>query len=663
MKKLVPYLLSLLMLAACQQEDELQQEMTTTTIKEVFTSGGVPEEVQSVEEEEVLGEEEVLLPDGSTWKCTTTRVSVTEGSSDFPLFNPNASVIYPGSLLQGGSLQQATPSVIPVKRAGGTISIDIIDGSAQPSFEVEEVSKSSIATAANQIIGESSGTVPANFNFSAEQVFSKEQLALSLGVNVETQFVTVGSQLDFRQDKEYNRFIVKLNQSFYTLSFDIPTSLSQLFAPDVTATDLAKYVSPGNPATYISDVTYGRIYYMLVESSSSAMEIDAAISASFSGVSAGGSVDIETNYLRELSDMQIKVVALGGESKSTFATIGETDLGNLVSLLGESTDIASGVPVSYVVRSAINNEVVNTKLAAEYDRKECIALSTPLGSPILWFDASDLDLASSQNPCTDCLEGDGFFRYYGPNDSFAHENTKDMSPDGTVVRRWRDLSGNELHASSVTNDPKSRPMYVDNAFDNGMPAVEFVRYPGAGISMLNRMTYSGSVFVNTDYTIFAVVSYKEKIRLEWRNSDGHWRIQDERDNSYGYFMMGSGTEENTSLWLGFQNSSIFRLSHRKYGLMVEDPDFHPSAEFVVLAMRFSREEGMSVYQNGVLIARDGSKKQPLLSNHGAMITAPYAGSPITNSRIQIGEIMAYGVAATEAQILQQTVELQQKYGL
>lgn len=662
MKKLVPYLLSLLMLAACQQEEELQDEMTATTIKEVFSTGGVPEEVQSVEEEEVLGEEEVLLPDGSTWKCTTTRVSVTEGSSDFPLFNPNASVIYPGSLLQGGTLQNATPSVIPVRRAGGTISIDIIDGSAQPSFEVEEVSKSAIATAANQIIGESSGTVPANFNFSAEQVYSKEQMALSLGVNVETQFVTVASQLDFSQDKEYNRFIVKLNQSFYTLSFDIPTSLSQLFAPDVTAADLAKYVGPGNPATYISDVTYGRIYYMLVESSSSAMEIDAAISASFSGATAGGGVDIETNYLRELSDLQIKVVALGGESRSTFATIGETDLANLVSLLGESTDIASGVPISYVVRSALNNEVVNTKLAAEYDRKECIALSTPLGDPILWFDASDLMVESNQNPCTDCLDGDGFFRYYGPNDSFAHDNHKPTpNADGTVVRRWRDLSGNELHASSVSNEPNSRPLFVEEAFDNGLPAVEFVRYHPYDIH--NRMTYSGSVFVNTDYTIFAVVSYKERVKIEIRDALGRWFITDDVPNRYGYFMMGNGDDERTSLWAGFQNQHIFRLSHRKYGLYVENPDFQPSSEFVVLAMRFSREEGMSVYQNGVLIARDPSKKQALISNHGAMITAPYSGHSVANARIRIGEIMAYGVAATEAQILQQTVELQQKYGL
>lgn len=659
MKKIVfPILLLFLAFSCKEEEKEMVVPENTGTIQKVFETGGYPEKVEESKEEEVLTEEELSLPDGSTWKCTTKKVSVTEGSSDFPLFNPNASVVYPGSLLQGKTLQNGTPSVIPVKRAGGTISIDVIDGSMQPSFEVAEVSKSAIATAANKIISESTGTVPANFNFSVEQVFSKEHLALNLGLNIETQFVTVGSQLGFRQDKEYNRFMVKLNQSFFTLSFDIPTSSADLFAPEVTADDLAQYVGAGNPVTYISDVTYGRIYYMLIESSSSATAIEAAVNISFNTPTVGGSLEVNTDYLKELSDLQIKVVALGGESKSTFATIGETNIGNLVTLLGEGTDIKTGVPISYVVRSALNNEIVNTKLAAEYDRKDCIALSTPLGSPIIWFDASNLKIAD-ETSCRDCLESNGFFRYYGPNDSFAHDNFN--GADGTVVKKWKDLSGNGLDASAIANEPNSRPMYIDEAFDNKMPAVEFLRENT--FNMNNRLSYSGNVFVNTDYTLFAVVAYKERIKMEWRDENGHWGIRRDEPNNYGYFMQGGSNEQFKALTVGFQNNNIFRLSHRSYGIMIEDSNFKPSPEFMVLAMRFSKTEGMSVYKNGVLVAKDPTKKQPLISNAGAMITAPYPGSDAGNSRIQIGEIIAYGTAATEAQILQQTVVLQNKYGL
>ncbi|HYG37619.1 MAG TPA: thiol-activated cytolysin family protein, partial [Cytophagales bacterium] len=191
-------------LFSCKEDDdkELDQNVKNESFAEVVSNGGVPEPVVEKEEIQDSTTSEELLPDQSVWKCVTKKYSVVDGNSEFPLFNPNASVIYPGSLLQGKTLKNASPSIIPVKRAGGTISIDIIDGSAQPSFSVEEVTKGSIATAANKIIGESTGIVPANFNFTVEQVQSTEQLAINLGLDVKTQFVEVAAQFSFRKDKE-----------------------------------------------------------------------------------------------------------------------------------------------------------------------------------------------------------------------------------------------------------------------------------------------------------------------------------------------------------------------------------------------------------------------------------------------------------------------------
>ena len=64
----------------------------------------------------------------SLWACTTDTYNVIQGMQEFPLFNPNSSVVYPGNMLQGASLKNATPDVIVVDRAGGTFSIDIISG-------------------------------------------------------------------------------------------------------------------------------------------------------------------------------------------------------------------------------------------------------------------------------------------------------------------------------------------------------------------------------------------------------------------------------------------------------------------------------------------------------------------------------------------------------
>ncbi|MDO1449437.1 thiol-activated cytolysin family protein [Rhodocytophaga aerolata] len=652
---------------ACKKDDQQVAPLVKETFAEIIKTGGAPEQVSEKKQVTDSLQTTETRSDGTTWRCISKKYSVEEATDDFPLFNPNASVIYPGNMLQGNTLKNASPSVIPLKRAGGTISINVFDGSELSAFTVDEVKKSTITDAANKIIGASTGMVPANFSFSAQQVQSQKQLALSLGLNVETQFVGVATSLSFRQGSEYSRFIVKLQQSFYTLSFDIPTSANDFFAPDVTPEELSQFVGPGNPATFISDVTYGRVYYMLIESSSSSQEIETAINASFNG--AVNSVDLEVSgsYLENLSDLQIKVMALGGASQSTISTIGKADIGELVELLGESTDIASGVPVSYVVRSALTREVVSVKLATEYEVKTCLPLSTPLGKPILFYDASDLDTRNTQfnegKFCTDCLATDGKTRYFQPTDAISLDSD-DWTERGTVVKKWQDLSDNKFHASAVAGDPMSRPMFIPGAFNNGRPAVEFYRGNTGRINedIYHRLTYSGGVFANTDYTVFAVVAYPERVKLERKEANG-WQTIVNEPNRYGYFMMGTNDENLKQLMIGFQNNQIFRFSHKTEQVYTENGTFAPSAAFSVMALRFSQTEGMSIYQNGVLIAKDPTKTRPLVSNEGAMLCA---GSPTVNpsyTRVRIGEIVAYGMAATDAQIAEQTRVLNAKYGL
>ena len=325
-------------------------------------------------EEVVEEKEESEVIDGEVWNCTTTTYSALApggGNNGFPLYNPNASVIYPGSLLQGKSLKQATPDVIAVERAGGTVSYDLNNGNLASSFTVDEVSKSAIQNGMNQIIANAPSDLPANFVFKYSQVQSEQALALELGIDYESAFVDVSSDFSFSTGSSLNRILVELNQSFYTMSFDIPTSLDGLFAPTVTPDDLARYVQEGNPATYISDVTYGRIYYMLIESTSSYQEMETQISASFSGVANSANVDISGNSLSELENLTIKVMAFGGEASTSLLTVGETDLNRLVGLLAESTTISTGLPISYVVRSVQSNQVVSVQLATEYDVTEC----------------------------------------------------------------------------------------------------------------------------------------------------------------------------------------------------------------------------------------------------------------------------------------------------
>jgi len=392
LRQTVPYVFTFLLLLffSCSSDSrDAPEPMPMEINKEVEFSKVVADagelEEPSTSEEIVEEKETNEVIDGEVWNCTTKTYDALKGGGTgrdgFPLFNPNASVIYPGSLLQGKSLKKATPDVIAVERAGGAVSYNLINGNLVSGFEVDEVSKLSIQNAMNNIIANSPQDLPANFTFNYSQVQSREALALSMGIDFENAFTDVSADFDFSSEKEYNRILVKLTQNFYTMSFEIPTSLQGVFADSVTPEDLAKYVQPGNPATYISDVSYGRIYYMLVESTSSYTEMNAAVEAEFQSVVNKAEVDIDASYINELSEIKIKVMAFGGESSSTIKTIG-SNLSELVNLLAESSTISTGLPLSYVVRSVNTNQIVGVQLATRYDVTECTPVSGTGGEPI-----------------------------------------------------------------------------------------------------------------------------------------------------------------------------------------------------------------------------------------------------------------------------------------
>lgn len=315
------------------------------------------------------------VEDGIEWQCTTETLSIEDGAggnSGYATYSPNSEVIYPGNMLQGKSLQQGTPDIIAVDRAGGTISIDINDGNSNSSQSIDEITTSGVSQGINNIIAGSSGILPANFKINISSVQSQEEFAFALGLDLNTTFYDVSADLKYNSQSKKNKFLVNLNQSYYTISYDIPTSLDDLFAPTVTADDLSKYMGPGNPATYISSVTYGRVYYMLIESSSSRQEMEASINASFNGVALQAEAEVDVSYMSDLEELTINVFAYGGDAVPTLLTAGNSDISKLTNLLAQASVIESGKPLSYVVRSVYDNQIVATQLATTYDITNCI---------------------------------------------------------------------------------------------------------------------------------------------------------------------------------------------------------------------------------------------------------------------------------------------------
>lgn len=377
MQYLKTIILSLILFAflTCGKEDP------ALNYRDIIANGSGFGSVNYSTETTPLGETEEQEGD-EIWTCTTTRVSVEDalgGENGFSLFNPAANIVFPGNLLQGKSLRNASPDNIPARRGGGDITISLLDGSPVSSVYVNEISLGNVSTAANTILADKDdeSVIPANFQFSRSIVQSEQEFALQIEADYENAWASISGNLSFSENNTYSRMMIRLEQSFYQLSFSEPPAVEDFFAPDADPADLSRFIGPGNPACYISTVNYGRIFYMLVEASGSESELEAAVEAAFETPVSEGGGSVSTQHFESFEEVNVKVFAFGGAASTTLQTafLSKNELNQLGNLLAKATDVRTALPISYTVRSLETNEVVAVQLATEYDIRNCYVTS------------------------------------------------------------------------------------------------------------------------------------------------------------------------------------------------------------------------------------------------------------------------------------------------
>jgi len=597
-----------LLLAACSKDTPTAPSgpNNTASFQNVISSAG-PFETPVPSTDTLDVDSSIQAVVGSEdYFCTRKTVSASETPGEFPLFDPNADIIYPGNLLQGASLENATPDPIPVKRGPGTVVMVIDNGADSVSRTIPEMSLSGVFNAKNQIISENPGILPARFAFSFEQVYSREQLALALDVSFQNLYADVSSSLSFSSDKEYNRFMVKLDQSYFTIAYQLPTSIAEIFDQSVSPQQLAQYIEPGNPAAFIGSVTYGRKFYLLIESTSSRTEMDASINASFGAAVTQGTIGAGVKYVSQLENVRIKAYALGGEQGAALGAI-TSNFDSLKSFLARGGDIRTGVALSYVVRSlAQPDKIVKVKVATEYDIVNCVPVGESVENPIVWYRA---------------------------------DKGVTTATTSKLVTRW----GNYFSKPEFDALPPTKAyggQFIDNALPGpNLPAVKFLPN-GASTSNEGMLGFSGVNFVGKDFTMWVV-----------------GRLESQYSTYPEMFFFGSGNTPGSSFKVGFRNSNQLTLSNHYDTLNVSTTT--PVDSYKLYTIRFSRANGLEVFENGSLTpkAKDAAMNQALSSFLGARIGSQYGNA------LYLAEVKAYGTAVSELQRQSLDKALLVKYGL
>ena len=362
------------------------------TVDQVLATGGdfvAPPPAHGEEPIGPVGDTTLAYQDNTQWDCATQQVSVQEDPQEVVTLNPSADVIYPGALVQGNSLDSGNPEPIPVRRGGGTIVLSIVNGTGAPyQQQVTEATEGNITDAQNHLLsGITDTAIPANFVMDYSMYDSLDKFAMDIGVDVSWLSGDIKTQVDFSTSTHQTHAVLRLTQQYFTTTFQTPTSTADFFAPDLAGSELAPFVGAGNPAGYISEVTYGRQFYLVFDSTASTEELKAAVDAVYHGAVVNGSASMSSDLLQTQKQTTVHVIAIGGAadaalSAAAAAPNSDPSAGLFVQLQKYITSGSTfspqnpGLPISYTVRDVVHRNIVTINVADQYTTTKCSQLAT-----------------------------------------------------------------------------------------------------------------------------------------------------------------------------------------------------------------------------------------------------------------------------------------------
>lgn len=311
------------------------------------------------------------------YACTTTPYSLTKNPEKIVTFEPDAGILYPGSIIQGkghvlgiGSLKE-----LPIRqRAPLTLTINLLTSNNAETIQNPDVSK--VQSAIGNLISkaQTAGHIGGSKAVYTEKLtHSVEQAALQLGLSARYMRGSVTGSLDASRSLDKTTLTGSFIQNLFTVSIVQPQSPSDWFSNDFTQELLDQQkslgnIGPDNIPVYVANITYGRILHFSFTSTASESEIRGALSASYDGGTASGSVQLTAEQKEILRTAEIKIAQVGGTSSQIESLI---RAGNIKAYFEEDTTLTSAKPISYTLKNLGDNSIAKVAETTNYKITEC----------------------------------------------------------------------------------------------------------------------------------------------------------------------------------------------------------------------------------------------------------------------------------------------------
>ena len=397
------------------------------------------------------------------YSCSNDSYSLTETPKEFVSIDPDASVMWLGNLIQGGShLQVGSLQELSIReRAPLNISIDLLRGDNYRI--VEDPSLVSVNSAIGELIENAVAAgheASSKVFYESKEAHSTSQTSLELGFTAEYLGAKAETSLSVEKQGEENSFFAYFIQNAFSVSMELPTAPHDMVSDALMQNQLEILKTKGqigedNPPLYISSMSYGRVLIYKMTSTHSRDRIQAAINASYSGLTSGGSGFTKAELEETLSSAKIEISAFGGNQSNIESLI---RTGELKGYFTGDTKLTSMQAISFEIRNLQDNTIANISRTTKYNVKQCTHVGKTI-SPVGERMKVIFDKVYIPHDCDGGIDkGD----IYGRFDVITTEPTGGDKTYRVVTQgETKVQSGNTLNLGS---SPESRSITLDKYY-------------------------------------------------------------------------------------------------------------------------------------------------------------------------------------------------------
>jgi thiol-activated cytolysin len=317
------------------------------------------------------GTQELNPTTGNNEYVYLTEVEKQTTLSPLSIINePNLDVIYPGSILRGSSFMNATYDPLVLKNAFKPVTLSMsLRGDLSVSANILPT-YSEITNATNILVNKNKNlidynAIPTYYEYQSDEITTensfKKALDAHLNVNVLGGLVKVnfGYTQNSGSTNTKSYVMVKVKQRLYSMTID-PKYYTEWIDGDINANNFGTH-----EPVYVSNVDYGRVAYILIETTKDEaynnMMVKASVGVALKVVDIGVDVNYSEEFKRLFAQNKVKIMIVGGPIDLGGKV---TDYNSFVKFLqapSSSDLVSSSAPISYKIRRLKDNTEVEVK--------------------------------------------------------------------------------------------------------------------------------------------------------------------------------------------------------------------------------------------------------------------------------------------------------------